>query len=180
MKRFALLMLGLMVLAVPAMADINPLVGDISIYADQEGTSCDLTFSQGGHWYLIHKFDPGEQATGARFKLVVPAEVIIAGSTQYVTIGNLATDLSIAYGFCTNSSIVIYDLQTFGAAPATCAYATLTLPDVVSPYPLATDCDFGEYEMKVGQGIINNAGGCPACNVKAEATSWGKVKALYR
>ena len=180
MKRFALLVLGLVVLAAPAMAGINPAVGDISIYADNAGNSCDLTFVSNGHWYIIHKFDPGEQATGARFKLVMPASIIAVPTTNYVTIGNLATDMSIAYGFCTNATVVIFDLTTFGAAPATCEYATITAPDVVSPYALATDCDFGEYEMKVGQGIINNAGGCQACNVKSEASTWGKVKSLYR
>ncbi len=183
MKRIALLAVCLVALAAPAFAQINPQVGDISMYSDDQGSNCNITANGGGAFlqpYMIQKFSNGGGCTGIRFKITVPTGMSIVGfSTQYVPVGSVAGDLSIAYGICQSTQFVVGQLQVLSltASPA-CSYVSVVAADNFAN-PIATDCLFGEYPIKTGQAIVNADGSCP-CSVATEPTSWGKVKALYR
>jgi hypothetical protein len=183
MKRFALLMISLLALAAPAFAQINPLVGDISMYNDDQGSSCNIVANGGGAFlqpFMVQKFASGGGCTGIRFKITVPTGMNIVGfSTTFVPVGNVANDLSIAYGICVSTTTVIGQLQVLSvSASPTCSYLSVVAADNFAN-PIATDCSFGEYPIKVGQAIVNPDGGCQ-CNVATQPTSWGRVKALYR
>jgi len=182
MKRFALLILCLVAFATPALA-LNG-VGDISAYADDQGNDCNILAPGGGgllHVYVVHKFQPGDEGTYCRFKGVWPTGLTFFSFSvgPYVSIGNFATDISVAYGTCQTTTVTVGDalFQTVTASP-TCSYFDLIAADGQAT-PLATRCDFGEFEVGVGQGIVNPDGTCQ-CTIATEPTSWGKVKALYR
>jgi hypothetical protein len=183
MKRFALLVLCLVAVATPALA-ING-VGDISAYADANGTDCNI-LSPGGsaimHVYVVHKFKNGEQSTYCRFKGQWPAGLVWLSSFNTGTnlaIGSFNTDISVAYGACITSTTLVGDaLFQSAAVSPTCSYFELLAADGQLT-PLATDCAFVEVQIGVGKGIVNPDQNCQ-CNVATEPTSWGRVKALYR
>jgi hypothetical protein len=181
MKRFALIMICTLAFAAPAFAQA---VGDLSAYADDQGSSCDITVPGSGtlNVYLVHKFSDGGGATGVRFKVTYPATGVILATfvgTPFSAIGSAQTDLSVGYGGCINTTTSIGYLlfSVAGAVPA-CSYVSLVAPDGHAE-ATATDCGFTEFTIKTGQGIMNPDGSCQ-CNIATEPTSWGKVKALYR
>jgi hypothetical protein len=184
MKRFALLFLIVLAVAAPAFAQYpDGLTGDISVYADDQGNSCDVLAPGGGGlvtYYIVHKFSDGGSATGARFKATFPAGLsFVTFSTTFVPIGNLATDLSLGYGTCNSTTISLGSILCISAAPSpACSYISIAAADNFSD-PITTDCLFGEYKVEVGQAIVNNDGSCP-CNIATQSSTWGKVKSLYR
>jgi hypothetical protein len=183
MKRFALLIVCLVAMATPALA-LNG-VGDVSVYADNQGNDCNILSPGGGglvHIYVVHKFQPGDEATYSRFKGEWPTGLTFLGSFNvgsFVSIGSFDNDISVAYGLCVTTTALVGDalFQTSAVSP-TCSYVSLVAA-VGQTTPLATRCDFGEWEVGVGQAIVNPDGTCQ-CTIKTEPTSWGKVKALYR
>jgi hypothetical protein len=184
MKRFGLLVLLILAISVPAFAQgpyPDGATGDISAYADAEGTSCALT-STGGlmQVFIVHKFSDGGGATGCRFKVTLPAGMTSFGfNTTFVPIGDVLSDLSLAYGICIESTTSLGSVNAFSAAaPPVCSYVSVVAADNFSD-PITTDCVFGEYKVETGQGIVNDDGSC-ACNIATQPSTWGKVKSLYR
>ena len=187
MKRTALMIVSLLTLALAAPAFATA-VGDISAYTDDQGSSCTINAPGGGgllNVYVVHKFSDGGSATGSRFKVTFPATGLsyVTFATTFTPIGNPTTDLSLGYGTCISTTTNLGNLLFINtvAVPA-CGYVSFTAPDGgILPNPIATDCLFGEYPVKTGQAIMNPDGSCGgACNVATEASTWGKVKSLYR
>jgi len=179
MKPFALLMVCLLTLALAAPAFATA-VGDISLYADDQGNSCNITAPAGILTvYVVHKFSDGGSATGSRFKVTVPPGLaILAFTTTFVPIGNISGDLSLGYGTCVSTTTSLGSILINSSGPAACSYLAVVAADNFAN-PIATDCLFGEYTIKTGQAIANPDGSCQ-CSVATEPTSWGRVKALYR
>jgi hypothetical protein len=184
MKRFGLLFLLILAISVPALAQYpDGATGDISAYADDQGTSCDLAANGGNALiplFIVHKFSDGGSATGARFKVTVPAGVSVFGfNTTFVPIGNITSDLSLGYGVCISTTTSLGSVTAFSSTPSpVCSYVSVVAADNFSD-PITTDCSFGEYKVEVGQAIVNNDGSC-ACNIATQPSTWGKVKSLYR
>jgi hypothetical protein len=185
MKRFALIMVCLLALAAPAFAQTAGHVGDISAYADDTGSSCNVNAPGGGgllNVYIVHKFSDAGGATGCRFKVLFPATGLsyVTFATTFTPIGNPTTDLSLGYGSCVTTTTNLGNLLFINTAavPAN-GYITFTAPDGgIYPNPIATDCLFGEYQVKTGSAIVNGDG-THQCDIATQPTSWGKVKALY-
>jgi hypothetical protein len=181
MKRFALIMVSLLALSAPAYAQK---VGDLSAYADDTGSNCNITVPGSGtlNVYLVHKFSDGGGATGVRFKATFPASGVILATfvgTPFSAIGTAQSDLSVGYGGCiTTTTSIGYLLFSVTGAVAACSYVSFVAPDGHADVT-ATDCGFTEFHLKTGQGIMNPDGTCQ-CDIATEPTSWGKVKALYR
>jgi hypothetical protein len=183
MKRFALLMVCLLALAAPAFGQITGKVGDISAYADDQGSNCNITAAGGNSLvmvHLVHKFSDGGGATGARFKAVFPTGFTFLGFTPTgVPIGDIRTDLSLGYGVCITGTTDLGTVSLFSVtASPTCSYLSIVAADNFAN-PIATDCSFGEYTVKTGSAIVNPDGTCQ-CNIATQPTTWGKVKSLYR
>jgi hypothetical protein len=183
MKRFALLMVCLLALAAPAFGQIEGKVGDISAYADDQGSNCNITAPGGGGLvtvFVVHKFSDGGGATGARFKGVAPGGLsFVAFNTPFVPIGNFSQDLSLGYGLCiTETTSLGSALYVNATAPAACSLLTIAAADNFAN-PIATDCLFGEYTVKTGSAIMNPTGACQ-CNIATQPSTWGRVKSLYR
>jgi hypothetical protein len=130
MKRFGLLMLVLLVVSAPAFG--REPVGDISIYADAAGNSCNITDNGGGgllQIYVVHKFRAGEGATGCRFMVQPPAGsnwVYIAFSTTFTAVGAPNSDVSLGYGPCQQTDVNLGSiLYTSAVASPACGYITI-------------------------------------------------------
>jgi len=184
MKRFGLSFLLILAIAAPAFAQYpDGLVGDISAYGDEAGSTCDLVANGGNApvpLFIVHKFSDGGGATGCRFKVTIPTGLSVFGfNTTFVPIGQVGSDLSLAYGVCINATTSLGSLIAFSttASPA-CSYVSVVAADNFSD-PIATDCIFGEYRVPTGQSIVNNDGNCP-CDIATQPSTWGRVKSLYR
>ena len=108
MKRFALIMVCLLAVSAPAYAQQ---VGDLSAYADDQGSACNITVPGAGtlNVYLVHKFSGGGGSTGVRFKVNSPAAGVFLATfvgTPFSAIGTASSDLSVGYGGCINTTTI--------------------------------------------------------------------------
>jgi hypothetical protein len=177
MKRFALLVLVVLALASPAMAGL----GTLGLFADNQGNSCNIT-DVGGFLsiYLLHVMKPGDESTATRFAIGPPAGwTYVTYSTTFVGFGDAMSDLSVGYGGCQPSTIIVAQFFFTSTVAAPCSYVNV-LPNGITNNVLGLDCNFAEIEMpKSGQAIVNPNAGCQ-CDVAVQPTTWGQVKALYR
>lgn len=183
MKRFAIMVLFLLALASPAFA-ING-VGDISLYADDQGNSCEISAPGSPspfNIYLVHKFLPGEESTGSRFKVSFPAGIVFfafSANPSMVPGGTLTSDQTIGYGSCVTATTSLgYALVQAPSAVAACSYVSILGSDFTGLVQ-STNCLFEERIPGVGQAIVNPDVSCP-CNIATHQSTWGKVKSLYR
>jgi hypothetical protein len=169
MKRYLLLIGCFLMIASSAMAD------HIGVYRDATGSSCNLGNIAGQFSptaTVIHWSTGG--ATGSRFKVTFPAGTSFFGfNTPYVPVGALNTDLSLGYGQCLSSSIILGTINAiYGAGTGKVEKADL------QPMILYTDCVFAELPATGGSFLVNGLG--DPCIVAVEPSTWGKVKSLYR
>jgi opacity protein-like surface antigen len=183
MKRFALLVVLLMALATPVFA-ING-VGDIGIFADDQGNSCEIAALGSPapfNIYIVHKFLPGEESTGSRFKVSFPAGIIFfafSANPSMVPGGTLTSDQTIGYGSCVTANTSLgFALVQAPSAVTECSYVSVLGSDFTGLVQ-ATNCSFEEFIAGAGQGIVNPNDGC-RCNIATHQSTWGKVKSLYR
>ena len=102
MKRTLLLTMCALMFASAAMAD------HIAIYADATGSSCNLAPGFNPNATIIEKFSIG--TTGSRFKVdlsLCPGSTVFGFNTPWVPVGNVTSDLSLAYGSCQTGSVVL-------------------------------------------------------------------------
>ena len=165
------LMLAVAILMVGSIA----LADHIAPYTDETGTSCNIAAGFSTTAAIIHKFSVG--ATGARFKLdlsLAPGSTVFAFNTPYVPIGNVTSDLSLGYGQCLTGSFSLGTLVAIWAPGAISIVPADAFPNIIY-----TNCDFAELTATGGHASINGDGhGCDFDAV--EASTWGKVKSLYR
>jgi hypothetical protein len=153
MKRFALLFMVILAVAAPAFAQYpDGPTGDISVYADDQGNSCDVAANGGGSLvtaFVVHKFSDGGSATGCRFKVTLPANLTyLSFSTTFVPIGQANSDLSLGYGVCISETTSLGSvLALSGVASPACSYISVVAADNFSD-PITTDCSFGEYKVE--------------------------------
>ncbi len=166
MKRVLLLTTCVLMISSVAMAD------HFGIYTDATGVAC--TFAPGftSTATVIHKFTVG--ATGARFKITLPAgSTFFSFSTPYTPVGDMTTDLSIAYGQCLSGSIVLGNIVAI-LTPG----AMHLLPADLFPNIIYTNCLFAELPATGGSAGVGSQIDCFPFAV--EPSTWGSVKALYR
>ncbi|HET6348068.1 MAG TPA: hypothetical protein VFH88_03200 [Candidatus Krumholzibacteria bacterium] len=167
MKKVLLLMVAALMVSSVAMAD------HFGVYTDATGSSCLLASGFTTTATVIEKFSAG--TTGSRFKVTFPAgTAFYAFTTPYVPIGNLTSDLSLAYGTCLTGDVPLGTITAMLAAgngsvdPAE-LFATI----------IYTDCSFGEYAATGGAFHVDGTGSCLEPSAVQNST-WGQVKALYR
>lgn len=166
MKRVLLLLIAVLMIASVGTA------GHISIYTDANGETCDFAPGFNPNVHIVEKFSPG--STGVRFKMDPGPSLVFGFNTPFVPVGNLTTDLSLAYGQCLNGSIVLGTVIMQLNGPST---MQIQAADGF-PFILWTSCVFEEL---VGTGGI----ACVLtqqcyCGIAVESSTWGSVKALYR
>jgi DNA-binding beta-propeller fold protein YncE len=145
--------------------------GDIGVYADAGGTSCnilDITVTQ---FQVVHKNTPG--ATAVQFSAPLPAAYTGAGGIYLgdawnfgVFLGDSQTGVAVAYdGNCLSGPIHIGTIIGFsnGLTPACTSYPVLPHPLAPSGQIEVADCSPIALTL-VGQGstaTINGNAGCP-------------------
>lgn len=180
MKRALLLTICMMFTASLAFGQ----AGNVGIFADPAGASCDLNNSTGFMQVnVVHVNSPG--ATACQFSLVVyGTPLTYAGEfSAFNTIGTAPAGVAVAYGSCQVSPIHALTVTYVGMS-APCDYIAVEGDPTTSPVGIyVTDCATPVPNLltvdRGGIGYLNNDGTCP-CNVPAEDTSWGQIKALYQ
>jgi hypothetical protein len=184
MKKALLLSLVLLVGASMAFAQ----GGSVGIFSDQAGTSCNLPDAVPGltTYYIVHVYTTG--ATACQFVAKKPTCVTatyLSDTAPFpVTIGNSQVGISIGYGTCRVGPIYVLGINYFttGTTPACCYYKVTCDPLGVDACASGNidivDCAFQSALATAGTGIVNANMTCN-CNVPANETTWGGVKALY-
>ena len=179
MKKVLLLTLVLMFSAGIAFA--GP--GSIGIFADNAATSCNLPdVAPFGSYYIIHVNQTGSSA--CRYAAPKPAcftGAFFADQNPFpVTVGSSQTGVSVGYGSCLVGNVLTQTMVFFtsGTTPLCCYWTVVPDPLAPSGKIEAVDCFDQFWYPTGGQGIVKSAPHCN-CNVPAEETTWGKVKAIF-
>ena len=182
MKRMLLILLTTVVCASPAFGQ----AGYIGLFSDAGFTDCSMVDIPGVRTiYAVHKAASGVSAS--QFMVEVDAGMTCAslGTINYfpTTIGTPENGISIAYGSCLVSDIVLFE-WTWSCSGTSLPCSRLeVVPDwgSISGTIEVVDC----YSQKmIGNGSImyvNANFGCD-CGIVVPATpaSWGQIKALYK
>lgn len=171
MKQILLIVLAVLVLtAVSANAEEH-----IGIYADANGGSCTLTPGFNPNVYVVELTITG--STGSRFYVDPGAGNTIFGfNTPWVPVGNISSDLSLAYGGCQTGTFV---LGTMLMSLVASGNPLRVLPAIGFANIIYTDCSFGEYPATGGWAWAGQGGDCNT-PMAIQPSTWGQVKGLYR
>lgn len=178
MKKALLLTIVLMLGASMAFAQ----QGSVGIFKDGAGTNCNLDDKVPGltPYYVVHVYTTG--STACQYSAPKPACLLatyLSDTNPFpVTVGSSQTGVSVGYGTCRVGPIHVQTISYFtqGMTGACCYYPVL--PDPAVGVIGTVDCAFNPGVATGGKGIVNSNATCD-CNVPAEDTTWGGVKALY-
>ncbi len=179
---------AIMSLAV-ASVDIADAIPGGLVILDESGLNCIFSDTQPGTLtlHLFHTHTGGAQASQFRIEAVGGFTGVLLSSTPtpgFLTLGDVTTDYSIAYGGCQVGSFPIATVvyQVFGTS-STCSRVdikpapTSAIPGAVVSY----SCESVLESASTLPAIINYTDGCIAwCISGTESSTWGKIKALYR
>jgi hypothetical protein len=159
--------------------------GSVGIYANAEGTDCNLPDVAHGltRYYVVHTIS--DAATGCAYSAPKPAcftGTWLSDTNPFpVTIGSSQAGVSIGYGSCRYGSVLVQTLSFFtnASTPNCCFYPVRGIP--TSGEVEVVDCLFN---LRFAQGVtsmVNATSGCPCSgiNVRVEESTWGRVKSLY-
>jgi len=169
MKKVLLLMVAVLMISTAAMAD------HFGLYSDASGSSCLLALGFNPNVTLIEKFSLG--TTGCRLSVDMGGNGNFGFTTPWVPVGNIATDLSLAYGSCQSGSVVLGTLTM----NLTASGSTMkVLPAQLFPTIIYTNCSFAELPATGGKANVGTGSATDCGEVATEPSTWGQVKALYR
>jgi hypothetical protein len=182
MKSVSLIALFALVHAAPALAQDR-----IELWADRNMSTCSISEPVSPPIVQIHVFVTGSMSvTGVRFTAPKPACWV--GATwlgdavqQGLAAGQSQGDWSVAFGACVPTPFYIGAISYLISGQAQPCCLVDALPSVEFVF---TGCDFGEHALGESKSVMvnpNETCGCQVATTTAvEATSWGRVKALYR
>ncbi len=181
MKKIILLTLVIMICASIAYGQ----AGYIGLYMDPIYTLCDILDVAPAlvPVYAVHKACPGAVASqwkvmpGGGFNCTYTGEIVALPTS----IGSTQSGISIAYGGCLPSDILLVTINYFcmGASPP-CASLTV-VPDPAAPSGTIEVIDCFYVKLVGGGGIfyMNPDGSCDCRWTPVKDSSWGQIKALY-
>jgi hypothetical protein len=182
------LLLALFVLCFASLA-FAQLPGAVGLFADQAGTACELVDAPGiAYVYVVHNWTDG--ATASEFKVYFPASCMthLADNSPFsLKSGNFLNGTSISYQSCLTGPIYLGSMLFNAAALCPpCTYMKVGENPNSLPAPLpgevyVVDCNTTNPGLMKGTGgelIIRPDETCH-CDVPAEDTTWGQVKALF-
>lgn len=178
----------LTVLTIAPPVTANPVgYGGFTVYPTTEGI--DGTFYVSGPalvtFYVVH-YSGAQPAMASQFSAPVPAclnGVWMGDLYQFdVIIGDSQTGISIGYGVCMMSPIYLMAINVFvSATPPDCCFYELdrdpTDPHGVEGEITVVNCEQAIYHVAAGRSVINPDP--QLCPTPVEASSWGRIKALY-
>jgi hypothetical protein len=156
----------------------------IELFADAAGTSCELLDTDGVALKVVYAIMTGTTAsTGLRFKAPKPAcwtgATFVGNVSQYVSVGSSEADWSIGFGYCLQPPLVVGQINFVASGIGQPCCQMSAAPSFQFVY---TTCLFGENPLIVGQKLTINPTAACRCPqpVAVEASTWGRVKSLYR
>jgi len=182
MRRGLLLLLGILLSA----SLVHGQAGFIGLFTDFGFTDCSLVDTPGQvEVYVIHKATPG--ATASQFRIAVDAGVTCTPINVIhnfpTTLGDPATGISISYGFCYPSDILLFTwVFSCSGTSAPCSKLEV-VPDPAVATGTIEVFDCNQFRLVGGGGLmyVNPDGSCDCGEVvPVEDTSWGQIKALYQ
>ena len=181
MKKLLLLVVSF--LFISSMALAQP--GSLCVFGDPDGLSCSLNNAGGFVWaYVVHTNTPG--ASGCQFSLQVIGTSLtwVGDSSPFHTIGSTQEGLTVDYGACLASPILVIQAGFMGTSESCDYIEVIEDPNAVPPGIYIKDCTTPSpnlISLPRWATYINDDGSCPNClKIPIEETTWGQVKALYR
>lgn len=170
--------------AAPAFAGYS----DVAIYSDPMGQSCNLYEEVGvvNSVYVVHGFAP--EANTSQFRIVDNWGAPVTG-VDYLSnlhLGNIFTGVTVTYTECKQLPYVIARIDFMPMEPTPACSGTLEVvgdPASESGEVEMVDCQFNIRVANGGELVINEDETCPCWGgdpIRAETSTWSKVKALYR
>ncbi len=161
--------------------------GVIGVYEDPSG-SCMVADTQPSAItaYVIHRTPPWELGVvGSAFRLVAgggfSGTLISSDFMTFLTLGDLATGVEVAYGGCVNDQSVLVvraTYQLFGNSPG-CSYLAVQAHPASGTVEI-WDCGHTMEPASATSSLVFNADASCQCGVLPITTStWGTIKALY-
>lgn len=160
--------------------------GNITVYADDIANSCAVSDTSPGSLtlYVIHNNFSGMLSSDFRIVESSQFQASYLGETINTPVhtGTFRAGVFLGYGECREGSLLLGTIsyQKHGTSAA-CSYVTV-VAGFIYPWPETQSCFFQELSAPpLGPLYVNVDSACPAwCVVAVEATTWGKVKAMYR
>jgi hypothetical protein len=162
----------------------------IELYADVNRASCSISEPISPPIVQVHVFITGPTSvTGVRFKAPKPACWVgatwLGDMTTYGGIGNSQTDWSVGFGQCLSTTPAAY-VGAISYLISNQAQPCCEVTAVPSIEFVITDCtaNFVEHELGTTKPLIVNPDQSCGCQsgltTATEASTWGRVKSLYR
>ena len=154
--------------------------GSIGVFADTEGTNCNLT--DAGLLVtvqIVQVFTVGSR--GVQFMLVPPAGWTHLGDVwNFPTIiGVSISGVSVAWSSCEVGPVSLGLVNFFGAEVPACSIVGIVADETApSGFIEGVDCDRNKVFPTGGEAFVNSDGSCD-CSTPVQETTWGGVKALY-
>jgi hypothetical protein len=159
--------------------------GYIGLYADPEGVDCTTSDNGNGQVtvYVIHRAVSGTTGSQWRIEASDGFDMTYLGeSLSYVAMGNTQSGVSLSYGSCLGSQILLCTVTyATNGSSSPCSYLQV-VPDPNSDSGAieVMDCASQKYTGTGSRLYVNPDGSCECGHVNPiEETGWGRIKAMF-
>lgn len=157
---------------------------EIGLFVDTAYENCKLSDTGPGvvTVYVVHSTSSG--ATGSQFKLQTGSGVMLSylGETSPfpLVIGNTQTGISIGYGSCQYSDVLVSTISYYASGNSATCSSIWIVPDPASlqGYIEVVSCSTTRFEASGSLLVINSDGSCD-CGPTSRDSNWGKIKDIY-
>lgn len=156
----------------------------IALYSDQVYSNCTMTDNSPRmvSVYVVHEARLGAEASQFRVTTGTGAGLSYVNETSphVVRIGDTPSGLSVAYGACLNSTILVATITYITTGASAACSNVRVVPDFNAPTGKIeiVDCSHFRSEGIGGKLVINPDGSCD-CGPDTRITNWGKIKEQY-
>lgn len=185
MKRVLLLALTMMCVAGAASAAG---VGHLGLFADQAGTSCDVTDATYASFAIYVLQVDADAANTSQFRVILPAGLTaIKGAFEVpgtmLSLGTFEGGITITYVGCKSSFPLLIGTLNFvglGTTPGCQRFIIAADPAVASGKVEIVDCSSVIHTVDYNLDAFLSTSGSCGCSVPVEQSNWSKIKALYQ
>jgi hypothetical protein len=156
----------------------------IALYSDAAYTNCTMvdTSPQMVSVYVVHENTSGVMASQFRVTTATGAGLSYLSETSPhpTRIGDTQSGLSVAYGGCQYSTVLIATISYFANGASAVCSSVRVVADFNAPTGKieVVDCSAIRSEGIGGKLVINPDGSCD-CGPDTRLTSWGKIKEQF-
>jgi hypothetical protein len=159
--------------------------GYIGLYADPEGINCSVSDDGSGQVtaYVIHRAASG--TTGSQWKIEASDGfdmTYVGESLSYVAMGNTQSGISMSYGSCLGSQILLCTITyVSNGSSSPCSYLQVVAdPNSDSGAIEVMNCASQKNPGNGSRLYVNPDGSCACGQVNPiEETDWGRIKAMF-